>query len=105
MQLCVFFFLPTSKSLSLVAEHALMLVKNLTRFHFAQVQAVGHTGRPSRLPGTARVTLLDVALYTMLSLILLGSHNKSDYYFSFAHFAHEKARAKSGKLLVLRSHN
>lgn len=95
--------MPTPKSLSLVVEHALRLVKNPTRFHFAQVQAVGLAGRPPRLPRTARVTLVDVAFYTMLSVILLDSHNKSDYYSSFAHFAHEKARAKSGKLLILRS--
>lgn len=88
----------------MVAEHAIRLVKNPTRFHLAQVQAVGLAGQPPRLPRTARVTLFDVAYYTMFSLILLDSHNNSDYYFSFAHFAHAKARAKNGGLLVLREH-
>ena len=88
-----FFFLPTPKSLSLDAEHAVGLVKNPTWFHFAQAQAVGLQG----LPGTARITFLDTAFYTMLSLLSQDSHNKSDYY---SRFAHKKARAKSGKLLL-----
>lgn len=38
---CSSIFLPTPKSPSLDAEHAVELVENPTRFHFARAQAVG----------------------------------------------------------------